>query len=193
MISTSNRNFENRQGKRTRTHLASPLTVAASAVAGHIADVREARLMEALREHAGIAAPLLRANVDTDQIIPTRFLTRMSEEGLGEGLFAEWARAPRRHAGPGLPPQPAAVDRGEHPRGRTDVRLRLVARGRRPAPCASAAFGRSWRRASATPSSTTAFASGIAAGAPGRRQTVESLGRLLLQRSGRSRGSAAWP
>jgi 3-isopropylmalate/(R)-2-methylmalate dehydratase large subunit len=39
-ISTSNRNFENRQGKRTRTHLASPLTVAASAVAGHIADVR---------------------------------------------------------------------------------------------------------------------------------------------------------
>jgi 3-isopropylmalate/(R)-2-methylmalate dehydratase large subunit len=39
-ISTSNRNFENRQGKRTRTHLASPLTVAASAVAGHIADAR---------------------------------------------------------------------------------------------------------------------------------------------------------
>jgi 3-isopropylmalate/(R)-2-methylmalate dehydratase large subunit len=40
VISTSNRNFENRQGKRTRTHLASPLTVAASAVAGHIADAR---------------------------------------------------------------------------------------------------------------------------------------------------------
>lgn len=39
-ISTSNRNFENRQGRRTRTHLASPLTVAASAVAGHIADAR---------------------------------------------------------------------------------------------------------------------------------------------------------
>lgn len=43
VISTSNRNFENRQGKCTRTHLASPLTVAASAVAGHIADPREAR------------------------------------------------------------------------------------------------------------------------------------------------------
>jgi 3-isopropylmalate/(R)-2-methylmalate dehydratase large subunit len=41
VISSSNRNFENRQGKRTRTHLASPLTVAASAVAGHIADVRQ--------------------------------------------------------------------------------------------------------------------------------------------------------
>ncbi len=43
VISTSNRNFENRQGKRTRTHLASPVTVAASALAGHIADPREIR------------------------------------------------------------------------------------------------------------------------------------------------------
>lgn len=50
--------------------------------------------MEALRLAEGIAAPLLRANVDTDQIIPTRFLARLSEEGLGEGLFAEWAVRP---------------------------------------------------------------------------------------------------
>jgi 3-isopropylmalate/(R)-2-methylmalate dehydratase large subunit len=41
VISTTNRNFENRQGKGTRTHLASPATVAASAVAGRIADVRK--------------------------------------------------------------------------------------------------------------------------------------------------------
>ncbi len=40
IISSTNRNFENRQGPGTRTHLASPATVAASAVAGHIADVR---------------------------------------------------------------------------------------------------------------------------------------------------------
>jgi len=40
VLSTSNRNFENRQGRRTRTHLASPLTVVASAVTGRIADVR---------------------------------------------------------------------------------------------------------------------------------------------------------
>ena len=32
----------------------------------------------------------MRNNVDTDQIIPTRFLARPSEEGLGDGLFAEW-------------------------------------------------------------------------------------------------------
>ena len=42
-ISTSNRNFEGRQGKGGRTFLASPLTAAASAVAGVVADVR--RLM----------------------------------------------------------------------------------------------------------------------------------------------------
>lgn len=40
VISTTNRNFESRQGPQTRTHLASPVTVAASAIAGCIADPR---------------------------------------------------------------------------------------------------------------------------------------------------------
>lgn len=40
VISTTNRNFENRQGHEVRTHLASPAVVAASALAGAIADPR---------------------------------------------------------------------------------------------------------------------------------------------------------
>jgi 3-isopropylmalate/(R)-2-methylmalate dehydratase large subunit len=40
-VSTTNRNFENRQGPKVRTHLASPATAAATAIAGRIADVRQ--------------------------------------------------------------------------------------------------------------------------------------------------------
>jgi 3-isopropylmalate/(R)-2-methylmalate dehydratase large subunit len=40
VVSSTNRNFESRQGPGTRTHLASPATVAASAIAGRIADPR---------------------------------------------------------------------------------------------------------------------------------------------------------
>ncbi len=37
-----------------------------------------------------IAAPLLRINIDTDAIIPSREMKRVSKKGLGEGLFAGW-------------------------------------------------------------------------------------------------------
>ncbi|MNL50985.1 3-isopropylmalate dehydratase large subunit [compost metagenome] len=39
--STSNRNFEGRQGRGGRTHLVSPAMAAAAAIAGHFADIRD--------------------------------------------------------------------------------------------------------------------------------------------------------
>jgi 3-isopropylmalate/(R)-2-methylmalate dehydratase large subunit len=39
--STSNRNFEGRQGRDVRTHLVSPIMAAAAAIEGHFVDVRE--------------------------------------------------------------------------------------------------------------------------------------------------------
>lgn len=38
----------------------------------------------------GIAAPLMRSNIDTDAIIPSREMKHVSKTGLAEGLFANW-------------------------------------------------------------------------------------------------------
>lgn len=46
--------------------------------------------MNPLVTHTGIVAPLLRDNIDTDAIIPSREMKRVSKKGLGEGLFAGW-------------------------------------------------------------------------------------------------------
>ena len=46
--------------------------------------------MESFVTVCGIAAPIVRINIDTDQIIPGRFLVRISDAGIGEGLFADW-------------------------------------------------------------------------------------------------------
>lgn len=143
--STSNRNFEGRQGAQGRTHLMSPVMAAAAAITGKLADVRklaeykssphiEAYKVtpepphveegisgdESDREHLadvpkdnngphtnttaaagaaglpqftvlkGIAAPMEKANVDTDAIIPKQFLKTIKRTGLGTALFYEW-------------------------------------------------------------------------------------------------------
>ena len=46
--------------------------------------------MESLRTITGIAAPLMRANVDTDQIIPALFLGGTDAKGYGKYLFHHW-------------------------------------------------------------------------------------------------------
>lgn len=46
--------------------------------------------MEKFTRLTGVAAPLFRPNIDTDAIIPSREMKRVSKEGLGEGMFADW-------------------------------------------------------------------------------------------------------
>ena len=152
--STSNRNFEGRQGAGGRTHLMSPVMAAAAAIKGHLFDIREYQyengdlpalnigieedkpLQDDVYEHEkqevpetteqkndllndipkepqpkkakiengqsvssggmdkftvleGIGAPLDRANVDTDAIIPKQFLKTIKRTGLSKGLFFE--------------------------------------------------------------------------------------------------------
>jgi 3-isopropylmalate/(R)-2-methylmalate dehydratase small subunit len=46
--------------------------------------------MKAFTQHTGMVAPLDRANVDTDQIIPKQFLKSIKRTGFGPNLFDEW-------------------------------------------------------------------------------------------------------
>ena len=46
------------------------------------------------RVHNGLAAPLARPNVDTDQIIPKQFLKRVERTGFGQFLFYDWRFLP---------------------------------------------------------------------------------------------------
>ncbi len=48
--------------------------------------------MQAFRTHRGRVAPVNRANIDTDQIIPKQFLKSIRRTGFGEALFFDWAR-----------------------------------------------------------------------------------------------------
>jgi 3-isopropylmalate/(R)-2-methylmalate dehydratase small subunit len=46
--------------------------------------------MQAFTVHQGLVAPMDRANVDTDAIIPKQFLKSIARTGFGENLFDEW-------------------------------------------------------------------------------------------------------
>ena len=50
--------------------------------------------MEKFTTHTGIAAPLKRSAVDTDQIIPAVYLKRVTKTGFEDALFASWRQNP---------------------------------------------------------------------------------------------------
>jgi 3-isopropylmalate/(R)-2-methylmalate dehydratase small subunit len=60
--------------------------------------------MEQFVRLKALAAPLMRPNIDTDVIIPSREITSPSREGFGERAFAPW-----RYVGPGRTPNPDFV------------------------------------------------------------------------------------
>lgn len=50
--------------------------------------------MDKFATHTGIAAPLQRSAVDTDQIIPAVYLKRVTKTGFEDALFASWRQDP---------------------------------------------------------------------------------------------------
>ena len=50
--------------------------------------------MEKFEVYSGVAVPLRRSNVDTDQIIPAVFLKRITKTGYDDALFSAWRNDP---------------------------------------------------------------------------------------------------
>ena len=64
--------------------------------------------MEPFRIHNGLVAPLDRANVDTDAIIPKQFLKSIKRTGFGPNLFDDWRYLD--HGEPGMDPAIAPAE-----------------------------------------------------------------------------------
>jgi 3-isopropylmalate/(R)-2-methylmalate dehydratase small subunit len=63
----------------------------------------------------GLAAPLDRVNVDTDQIIPKQYLKTIKRTGLREGLFSDWRYTSSGETDTSFFYEPAALPECRHP------------------------------------------------------------------------------
>ncbi|MGQ0735131.1 MAG: 3-isopropylmalate dehydratase small subunit [Acidobacteriota bacterium] len=59
--------------------------------------------MTPFRVHEGLVLPLLRRDIDTDQIIPKQFLKSIERTGFGRHLFNDWRRRPDGSPDPSFP------------------------------------------------------------------------------------------
>ncbi len=112
--------------------------------------------MEAFRHLDAVAVPLPQPNIDTDRIIPARFLSRPREVDHGQFLFHDARLAAGRHAEPGLPAEPAGMADGADRRRRPQLRLRLARAKARSGRCSMPASAAPSPPASATSSGVTA-------------------------------------
>ena len=58
--------------------------------------------MEPFRHHTGVVLPMDRPNVDTDSIIPARYLKRIEKSGFGPFLFRDWRFSADDQPNPGF-------------------------------------------------------------------------------------------
>ena len=87
--------------------------------------------MEPIKHIRSRTVVLPNDDIDTDQIIPARFLTTTTQEGLGKKLFDDWRYDARRQARARLRAEPAREPAAAQILvGRPQLRLRLVARAR---------------------------------------------------------------
>ena len=87
--------------------------------------------MEPIKQFRSTTVVLPTTNIDTDQIIPARFLTTTTQDGLGKKLFNDWRYDRRRHAAPPTSCSTSPRTRGAQILvGGPQLRLRLVARAR---------------------------------------------------------------
>ena len=91
---------------------------------------REDTAMKPFTNFESRMVPLPMNNVDTDQIIPARFLKTTSKQGLDRQLFNDWRYDAAGQSQPGFRPEPAAGAGRAGAAGGRQFRLRQLARAR---------------------------------------------------------------